>query len=251
MLTTTQTPQQRRQTTLIRERRYLPPSLNTWRKRVQLLSDNLRKTTPCRDAMRTRATGRSTWNGYCIDGAITLTAERHGIVRGQWVVSDYSAHPETEEMPMAPRIISPDGTRLMTATPGTFSSVTKYEYHIPRHHADSDRPYPSQTPNAPAEARLWLGLDATTPTGAHPEFLCNNLPAEALIHAQETYGVRFPDAASLPRLNDIIYAQGINPLPVIADLLEKSTANAVHGLWHPSILAIIRRETPACSSAEK
>lgn len=232
------------------EQRYLPPSLSAWRQRIRLLSDNLRKTTPCRDAMRTTAAGSSTWNGYCIDGAITVTAERQGIIHGQWVMSDYSAHPDTENPPMTPHLLSPDGRTLLPAPSGTFSSVTRYEYFMPRHRADPERPFPSQSPNAPAEARLWLGLDLETPSGAHRDFICNALPPEAVRHVQENYDIQLPDAAQLPRLNNIIYDQNINPLRVIADLLERSLKTPMPGLWHPAIRSKLQLERAFSGTGE-
>ena len=155
--------------TLSEELRFLPNNIDEWTKRIHLLAEQLRRTLPCKNAMRSEAEYSNPVKkrvGYCIDGVITLLAENQRAITGEWLVSDYLTTVEPNQNNMLPVTVSQDQCLLDQPQPG--AKITQYQYFVKRHQDENpEHRYPSHTVNSPAEARLWVGMDINPWNGAH------------------------------------------------------------------------------------
>ena len=203
--------------TLSTELIFLPKNVDEWTKRVQLLAEELRHTLPCRNAMHSQAEYSDpvqTRVGYCIDGVITLLAENHHAIKGEWLVSDYIT--TFEETNMLPVTVSQDRRLLNQPQPG--ARITQYQYFVQRHQDEKPEPrYPSHTVNSPAEARLWVGMDINPWDGAHRDISLTDLGDDFANSVKAQYGFHLPDPATVTKISDLVFDAGANPLSFAAD----------------------------------
>ena len=219
----------------------LPPNAAEWRRRVRALTETLRTAHPGQGAMKTRteAPGLPTVTCLCVDGVITTLAEREGAIHGEWTVSDY--YPPggipNSELPMR---VSADNPRVMECPRDATAAITCYEYCVTTPDGAPDgRHYPSHNVNSPPQARLWFGMDVNPEDGKHRIIALSELGETFRDGVRRQYGAEPPPDATMPQINDSLFAQGVNPLAVVADILENAIHRPITGLWHPDTVKLL------------
>ena len=226
--------------TLENELRFLPHDVAEWTRRVNLFTNELRNTMPCKSAMRSEAKYtklNQVHTSHCIDGVMTSLAEKQRVIKGEWIVSDYLTEPAKNGTDTLPATVSLDRSHTNPPETGTKITITQYEYFVTRGPDDqkASHRYPSHTVNAPPEARLWLGMDINPWNGAHVQIELKDLGTALAQTIEAKYNVELPDAATITKISDLIFDAGANPLTLAADCLEAAVKTRVTGLWHPYI----------------